>query len=112
MAILPTKILLLEDNPGDARLLREALAENPESTFELTYSETLAECLESLQNIKPDVILSDLGLPDSEGLEAVRSVHSAAPDVPIVVLTALDDESLAVQSLQEGAQDYLVKDIT
>lgn len=109
MTIVPTKILLLEDNPGDARLLREALAESPESSFELTYSETVAECLESLQNSKPDVILSDLGLPDSEGLEAVRSIRSAAPDIPIVVLTALDDESLAVQSLQEGAQDYLVK---
>lgn len=109
MAIVPTKILLLEDNPGDARLLREALAESRESNFELTYSETVAECLESLHNNKPDVILSDLGLPDSEGLDAVRVVHSAAPDVPIVVLTALDDERAAVQSLQEGAQDYLVK---
>lgn len=109
MAMVLTKILLLEDNPGDARLLRESLAESPEFTFELTYSETVAACLESLQNSTPDVILSDLELPDSEGLETVRRVHGAAPDVPIVVLTALDDESLAVQSLQEGAQDYLVK---
>ncbi len=109
MAILPAKILLLEDNPGDARLLREALAEIPESTFELTYCETVAQCLDSLLKSKPDVVLSDLGLPDSHGMEAVRSIHSAAPDVPIVVLTGLDDESLAVQALQEGAQDYLVK---
>jgi two-component system cell cycle response regulator len=109
MPISPIKILLLEDNPGDARLLREALAEITESEFELTYCETVAQALESLRKHKPDVVLSDLGLPDSEGLEAVRSVHSAAPDIPIVVLTAMNDESLAVQSLQEGAQDYLVK---
>src|SRR6187549_2203340 len=56
-----------------------------------------------------DVILLDLGLPDAEGLEAVRRAHAAAPRVPLLVLTGLDDESLAIRALQEGAQDYLVK---
>ncbi len=104
-----TKILLVEDNPGDARLLREALVEIPESRFELTHCETLTQALESLRNGKPDVVLSDLGLPDSQGLEAVRRIHDAAPDVPLLVLTALNDDALALQSLQQGAQDYLVK---
>ena len=104
-----TKILLVEDNPGDARLLREALVEIPESRFELTHCETLAQALGCLEKSKPDVILSDLGLPDSQGLEAVRRIHDVATDVPLVVLTALKDDGLALQSLQQGAQDYLVK---
>jgi len=104
-----TKILLVEDNPGDARLLREALVEIPESRFELTHCEALTQALEVLEKSKPDVVLSDLGLPDSQGLEAVRRIHDAAPDVPLVVLTALKDDALALQSLQQGAQDYLVK---
>jgi len=109
MPTLSTKILLVEDNPGDVRLLREALAEITESTFELTDCETVAQALEFLLKSKPDVVLSDLGLPDSQGLEAVRRIRSAAPEIPLVVLTALNDESLAVESLKEGAQDYLVK---
>ncbi len=56
-----------------------------------------------------DIILLDLGLPDAQGLDAVRRTHAAAPHTPLVVLTGLDDESLAIQTLQEGAQDYLVK---
>ena len=104
MSTALTKILLVEDNPGDVRLLREALAELPESRFELTHRETLAQALEFLAKNKPDVVLSDLGLPDSQGLETVRHIHGAAPQVPLVVLTALNDESMAVQSLQVGAQ--------
>jgi diguanylate cyclase (GGDEF)-like protein len=109
MSVLPTTILLVEDNPGDARLLREALAEIAESEFELTCCQTTTQALEFLASGKPDVILSDLGLPDAQGLEAVKSIRSAAPDVPLVVLTALNDESLAVEAVQTGAQDYLVK---
>jgi two-component system cell cycle response regulator len=104
-----TKVLLVEDNPADARLLREALAEITKSRFEVTHGETLARALEFLAKSKPDVILSDLGLPDSQGLETVRHIHRAAPDVPLVVLTSLNDESFGSQALQEGAQDYLVK---
>ena len=103
------KILLVEDNPGDARLLREAFVEIPESRSELVHCSTLAQALEFLAKSKPDVILSDLGLPDSQGLEAVGRIHDVAPDVPLVVLTALNDDALALQSLQQGAQDYLVK---
>ena len=109
MHVLPTKILLVEDNPGDARLLREALAEIVESELELTYCESATQALTLLVNGKPDVILSDLGLPDAQGLEAVKRIRGAAPDVPLVVLTALNDESLAVEAVHSGAQDYLVK---
>ncbi len=109
MPSLVTKILLVEDNPGDARLLREALAEIGESRFEITHCETLAQAREFLAKNKSDVILSDLGLPDSQGLETVRHIHNAAPGVPVVVLTGLNDESFGSQALQEGAQDYLVK---
>lgn len=109
MPTLSTKMLLVEDNPGDARLLREAIAEITESKFELTHCETLAQAIESILSSKPDVVLSDLGLPDAQGLEAVRRLHRAAPEVPIVILSAVDNETLAIQSLQEGAQDYLAK---
>ncbi len=104
-----TKVLLVEDNPADARLLREALAEIADSQFEITHCETLAQAHEFLANNTSDVILSDLGLPDSQGLETIRHIHKGAPGVPVVVLTALNDESFGGQVLQEGAQDYLVK---
>ena len=104
-----TTVLLVEDNPADARLLREALAEIADSRFEITHCETLSQAHEFLAKNTSDVILSDLGLPDSQGLETIRHIHKAAPGVPIVVLTALNDESFGDQVLQEGAQDYLVK---
>jgi len=103
------KILLIEDNPGDARLLDEALREIVGLRFELKHFATLAQGTEFLSKGQPDVGLLDLGLPDAQGLEVVRRVHLAAPNLPLLVLTALNDEGLAVQSLQEGAQDYLVK---
>src|SRR6266851_8198983 len=104
-----TKILMIEDNPGDVRLLQEALAEIPELSLEFVHCETLVQAFEYLAKSSPDVILLDLGLPDSQGLETVRRTHAAAPEVTLVVLTVLDDGDLAVRSLQEGAQDYLVK---
>src|SRR6266446_5969923 len=104
-----TKILIIEDNPGDVRLLQEALAEIPELLLEFVHCETLVQAFEYLAKSSPDVILLDLGLPDSQGLETVRRTHAAAPEVTLVVLTVLDDGDLAVRSLQEGAQDYLVK---
>ncbi len=104
-----TKILVIEDNPGDVRLLQQALAEIGELRLEFIHCETLVQAFDSLANCHPDVILLDLGLPDSQGLETVRRAHAAAPAVALVVLTILDDGDLAVQSLHEGAQDYLVK---
>jgi signal transduction histidine kinase len=101
--------LLVEDNPGDARLLREMFNEQGSHNTELTHVDCLREAEKYLAEHSIDIVLLDLGLPDAQGLEAVRRVHAAAPLVPLVVLTGLDDESLAAQALQEGAQDYLVK---
>jgi len=103
------KVLVVEDNAGDARLLREMLDEEDSHDIEMTHVECMNDAERHLAAHEVDIILLDLGLPDAKGLEAVRRAHSAAPHVALVVLTGLDDESLAAQALQEGAQDYLVK---
>jgi signal transduction histidine kinase len=102
-------LLIIEDNPGDARLLREMLNEGSAYLAELLLAGTMAEAEKCLRDGAVDIILMDLGLPDSEGLAAIRRVRAAAPGIPLVVLTGMDDEAMAAQSLQEGAQDYLIK---
>jgi two-component system cell cycle sensor histidine kinase/response regulator CckA len=102
-------LLVVEDNPGDARLLREMFAEDDSHNTEVIHMDCMVKAEKHLLDHAVDIILLDLGLPDAQGLEAVRRAHAAAPNVPLVVLTGLDDESLAVQALQEGAQDYLIK---
>ena len=102
-------LLVVEDNPGDARLLREMFSEHDSHNTELTHVDCMSDAETYLAERKVDVILLDLGLPDAQGLEGVRRAHAAAPNVPLVVLTGLDDESLAVEALQQGAQDYLIK---
>jgi len=102
-------LLLVEDNPGDARLLREMFNEHGSSYTELTHVECMSDAEKHLAEREVDIILLDLGLPDAQGVGAVRRVRAAAPHVPVVVVTGLDDESLAAQALQEGAQDYLIK---
>jgi two-component system cell cycle sensor histidine kinase/response regulator CckA len=104
-----TTLLLVEDNPAAARLLREMFNEEGSYHTELKHVETMDEAEKYLADHVVDVALLDLGLPDAHGLEAVRRAHAIAPCVPLVVLTSLDDESLALQALKEGAQDYLVK---
>jgi signal transduction histidine kinase len=103
------KVLLVEDNPGDARLLREMFNENGPLDVELACVSFMSEAEEYLAAGTVDIILLDLGLPDAQGVAAIRRARIAAPDVPLIVLTGLDDEVLATQSLQEGAQDYLIK---
>jgi len=102
-------LLLVEDNPGDARLLREMLNEQGSQHTELTHVQYMREAEKQLAEHMFDLILLDLGLPDANGLAAVRRAHAIAPRVPLVVLTGMDDEALASQALQEGAQDYLIK---
>jgi diguanylate cyclase (GGDEF)-like protein/PAS domain S-box-containing protein len=102
-------VLLVEDNPGDARLLREMFNEQGAHDTELMHVECMNDAERHLSEHAVDIILLDLGLPDAQGLEAVRRARVAAPRVPLVVLTGLDDEALAAQAMQEGAQDYLVK---
>jgi diguanylate cyclase (GGDEF)-like protein/PAS domain S-box-containing protein len=102
-------VLLVEDNPGDARLLREMFREQCPPDTELVHVATMTEAEACLRERPVDIVLLDLGLSDVRGLETIRRARSAAPHVPLVVLTGMDDESLAAQALQEGAQDYLVK---
>jgi diguanylate cyclase (GGDEF)-like protein/PAS domain S-box-containing protein len=102
-------MLLIEDNPGDARLIQEMFKEQGSQNVELKHVFCMEDAEKYLELHSVDVILLDLGLPDVQGLEAVRRARKAAPDVPLVVLSGLDDESMAIQSMQEGAQDYLIK---
>src|SRR6202167_6494636 len=102
------EILLVEDEPGDARLIREMLNEQG-SHSELVHVDCMSAAEKHLAECGVDIILLDLGLPDAQGLGAIRRAHAAAPRIPLVVFTGLDDESLAKQALQEGAQDYLIK---
>jgi serine phosphatase RsbU (regulator of sigma subunit) len=103
------RILLIEDNPGDARLIRESLFEAPNTAFELQVADRLQTGLKILEQGNIDLILLDLSLPESWGINTLLKVREAAPTVPVVVLTGLDDETTAVTAVQEGAQDYLVK---
>ena len=102
-------VLMLEDNPGDRRLIQEALKAGGASRFKLDWAERLSAGIEKLNAHKPDVIILDLSLPDSQGLETFTRVYAQAPDVPVVVLTGMTDEEVAVQAVRAGAQDYLVK---
>ena len=104
-----TFLLVVEDSEGDARLLREMFNENPANTIVMTHVGSMKEAEKHLAEYEVDIVLLDLGLPDSQGLEAVRRAHVAAPDVALVVLSGLDDERMAVEALQQGAQDYLIK---
>ncbi|MFA5353059.1 MAG: PAS domain S-box protein [Thermodesulfovibrionales bacterium] len=106
----PLSILLVEDNHGDARLIREMLKETCLcNNFEITHTTTLSEAIERLGEGAHDILLLDLDLPDSRGLESFSQVSSLAPKLPVVVLTGLDDADFAVKAVREGAQDYLVK---
>ncbi len=103
------KILLIEDNLGDVRLIKEMLNFATNFKFELKNTEDLEQALYQIQNEFFDVILLDLGLPDSSGFQTLIKTREAAENIPIIVLTGLKDESLARRSVQAGAQDYLVK---
>jgi DNA-binding response OmpR family regulator len=103
------KVLLVEDNPGDARLVRETLADVEEPRFELTHVERLSQARQRLAEEEYDVILLDLVLPDKPRMGSLIEIHDQASRVPIVVLTGLDDETMASWTLEEGAQDYLIK---
>lgn len=105
----PVSILLIEDNPGDRRLIHEMLAEAGNVAFDVQYADRLQAAMECLGQNGVEVILLDLGLPDSQGLETLRKVYAQASETPIVVLTGLNDEMVGVQAINEGAQDYLIK---
>src|ERR1700674_4965108 len=103
------QVLLVEDNAGDARLLREMFRKERPDSFELTHVLRLSEAVIHLAKGGVDVVLLDMGLPDAQGLDTVRRAHAAAPGIPLIVLTGLDDEALAAAAIREGAVDYLIK---
>jgi len=102
-------VLLIEDNPDDVELLRRKLTKSVSRQFTVTLVRSLKEGLAELSKSSPDLILSDLGLPDSHGLDTVTKVLQMASNIPLVVLTGFDDEAVAIKAVQLGAQDYLVK---
>jgi diguanylate cyclase (GGDEF)-like protein len=102
-------VLLIEDNPGDARLIREMLAGDEASPFILQCAERLSTGIELLSREAPALVLLDLSLPDSFGLETFARVYAHSPGVPIIVLTGNDDQTVALSAVKGGAQDYLVK---
>ena len=105
----PLKILLVEDNPGDARLLREMISESGMATEEITHVERLVDARQALSSGPYDVVLADLKLPDSFGLDTVDALLAAASETPVIALTGSDQLDRALDAVQHGAQDYLVK---
>ena len=103
------RLLLIEDDPTTGELVRHLLLGSGGAAIEMTHATSMAEAEALLATVTFDVILLDPGLPDSRGIDTIRRAHAAAPRVTIVVLTGQDDEAFALQALQEGAQDYLVK---
>lgn len=106
------RLLLVEDNPGDARLIQELLV-GPAyfgATYQPSRVETLNAAIQACCNNGFDIILLDLNLPDSTGLETLEGLNGMFPQIPIIVLTGVNDIELTIQSVQHGAQDYITKD--
>lgn len=104
-----TKILLIEDNPGDARLIIEYLSPADNQKFNVTVADRLESGKELLAEESFDAVLLDLNLPNWEGLATFDELHQHAPMVPVIVLTGLDNDSVGIAALKRGAQDYLIK---
>jgi len=105
----PVKVLLVEDEPMAAEWVRECLARAADARFELIHVTSLAAAKEHIAAAPPDVVLLDLFLSDSEGLSTYNKVHARVPSLPIIVLTRANNETLALQGVRDGAQDYLVE---
>src|SRR3954470_2054773 len=102
-------VLLVEDNPTDALIVREELAHAPDVRFAMMHVSTARAAVAKLKESRCDVVLLDLGLPDSDGLQAFETLHRIAPKVPILILSGRADEDLAIRAVHAGAEDYLVK---
>jgi two-component system, cell cycle response regulator len=104
----PLRVQLIDDDQGDYELLKEYLSE-PEGAFELEWSSSLKAGMALLEKRRPDVLLLDLHLPDSHGLDTFFKVENEAAELPVVIVTGMDDEAGALEAVRRGAQDYLVK---
>jgi response regulator RpfG family c-di-GMP phosphodiesterase len=101
-------VLLLEDNPGDSRLIRELFVDT-DNRFNLQCVDLLSKGLKCLVSQNIDAVLLDLGLPDNQGLGAIEYLRAKKSSIPIIVLTGLNDENVAIEAVRRGAQDYLIK---
>jgi diguanylate cyclase (GGDEF)-like protein/PAS domain S-box-containing protein len=105
-----SRLILVEDSPQDAALYSAMLRSTAlNELFDVVVVGRLSECVTALAGEAPACVVLDLGLPDAEGVEGIARIRIVAPDVPVVVLTGTDDESMGLQALECGAQDYLVK---
>ena len=109
MDINTLKILLIEDNPADADWIGEILIEEKLAGLKLKHANRVNEGLQILSQDYFDAVLLDLSLPDSQGIDNIALVKRQAPELPIIVLTSLNDQNMAIQSVRQGAQDYLIK---
>jgi signal transduction histidine kinase len=105
----PVTLLLIEDNPHDAELLKWALQDTDTLRFDVHWTTTIESALQTILSMRVDLVLLDLNLPDSDGMKTLLKMKSAAPDLPVIVLTALTDESLALEAVKMGADDFLMK---
>ena len=105
----PIQVLLIEDNVGDYQLILQMLDISEIAKFELIQTTRLVSGLKLLESGKFDIILVDLGLPDSVGLESFKAILETHPSIPIIILTGLANEEIGIQAIKLGAQDYLVK---
>src|ERR1700733_6571808 len=103
------RVLVIEDNLGDAGLLRRMLEDEGSNNAELVLVNSMSEAETHLAQNTVDIVLLDPGLPDTPGLQSIRRIRAGAPRLPVGVLTGFDDDTLAAQALREGAQDFLVK---
>ena len=103
------KILLIEDNPGDAYLIEDHLEEFANFSYELKNVGTLNEALSILKEQPFDVILSDLSLPDSDGVNTFFRIHNENPLIPIIILSGSNDEEIGAYAVEKGAHDFFVK---
>jgi diguanylate cyclase (GGDEF) domain len=103
------KILYVEDEIDHAILIGEFIKEIKNVHYEMTHVQQLEEALLELDNDRYDIVMLDMSLPDKQGLDTVTAVCERAPEIPVVVMTSIDDESMAIKALQRGAEDYLVK---
>src|SRR4030067_418507 len=102
-------IVLIEDSVDDAELIKRKLEKSANTRSQVIVAQKLEDGLKQIEKSEPDLILSDLGLPDSHGLDTVTKILLAVPHIPLVVLSGFDDEGIAIKAVQSGAQDYLVK---